>query len=221
MEKKVARHKALRRKYKHFAVALAGAAIMAGSTLHGIPFAKAAAAEDASTSSPVATEQTTLIHKPVKELIDDADVTVTDPSVAPEQSEKFDNNTVVAPDQRDKNKDDWDRGGGRGQRDDRNRHDRYDHEKWADRRETFAHRMEWYNDSLNKIQIYNNNENAVDIVMAAAADLGFDVNNDSFTLISQEGSQSVVNVVHDGNKFTVTVNRLARDKWMVSSVNPV
>jgi len=56
--------------------------------------------------------------------------------------------------------------------------------------------------------------------MAAAIDLGFDVDNDSFTLISQNGSQSVVNVVHEGNNFTVTVDQLANDNWMVSSVRP-
>ncbi|WP_094603104.1 hypothetical protein SPSIL_014160 [Sporomusa silvacetica DSM 10669] len=63
--------------------------------------------------------------------------------------------------------------------------------------------------------------NAVDIVMAAASDLGFDVNNDSFILTSQNGSQSIVTVVHDGINYNVTVDQLASGDWMISLVNQI
>jgi hypothetical protein len=196
MEKKLAGRKTLRRKYKRYAAALAGATIMAGASLHGIPFANASAAENPSTSPPVTTEQKALINKDAKKPLAETDVSATD--------------KLANKDHRDTSKD---------KRDQRN--DRYSHEKWYNRGETFAHRMRWYNESLNKIQIYNINANAVDIVMAAANDLGFDVNNDSFTLVSRSGSQSVVSVVHDGNNYNVTVNQLANGNWIVSLVNQI
>ena len=97
--------------------------------------------------------------------------------------------------------------------------DRYTHEKWFDRGETFAHRMKWYNESQHKIKIFINNSSAVDIVMAAAPNLGFDVSNDTFNLISSNGSQSVVRVVHNGETYNITVDQLANGNWLVSSVN--
>lgn len=218
MEKKLSKHLTRRRKYKHYAAALAGAAIMAGTSLHGIHFTKASAAENQSTSPTVTAGQTTLIDKDAKKLLDETDVAAKEPSA----NRDSDDNTAATPDQRDKNKDDQhaDRGNQRYQRDWYD-HSRYEHERWADRRETFAHRMEWYNDSLNKIRIFYNNTNAVEIVMAVADDLGFDVINDVFTLISQSGSQSVVNVVHNGNNYNVTVDQLANGNWIVSFVNQI
>jgi hypothetical protein len=225
MLKKLAKRKMLRRKYKHYAAALAGAAIMAGTTLHGIPFARAAAADKPSTSPSAATEQTTLINKNTKKPLVETDTTVTDPSATPDQDDNSDNNTVATPDQHDKNKDD--RHNDREQRDKRDqRHDRYDqerykHERWADREQAFDQRMAWYNDSLNKIQLYNDNANPVDIVMTAADGLGFDVNNDTFSLMSQSGSQSIVRVVHNGNNYDITVDHLSNGSWLVSLVNQI
>lgn len=217
MEKKLARRKSLRRKYKRYAAVLAGAAIMAGTSLHGgIPFAKASAAENPSISPPVTTEQTTLANKDVKKPLIETEDSIPDPSVSQDQP---DTNKDERHDVRDRgNREDR---GDRGDRGDRRDEHRYGHERWFDRGETFAHRMQWYNDSLNKIQIFNNNANAVDIVMAAAANLGFDVNNDSFSLIGQNGSQSVVNVAHNGTNYHVTVNHLDNGNWMVSFVNQI
>ncbi|MBU2703199.1 hypothetical protein Ga0466249_004335 [Sporomusaceae bacterium BoRhaA] len=219
MEKKLTKRLKLRHKYKHYAAALAGAAIMAGTSLHGIPFTKAsAAAENPSASPTVTAGQTTLIDKDAKKLLDETDISATDSS----ENRDSDNNKVATPDQRDKNKDDQhadrDRGDKQDQRDGYD-HSRYEHERWADRGRAFDQRITWYNDSSNKIQIYNDTANPVDIVKAAAIDLGFDVNNDSFTLISQNGSQSIVNVVHNGNNYNVTVDQLANGNWTVSSVN--
>ena len=45
MERKTAKRKLLRRKYKRYVAAVAGAAVMAGAVLPGIPVAKAAASE--------------------------------------------------------------------------------------------------------------------------------------------------------------------------------
>lgn len=182
---------AKRKMLRRKAAALAGVTIMAGASLHGIALTKASAAENPSTSPPVTTEQTTQTKKDVKKPLPVADASTTDPS------EKRD--------QRDTNKD--------------KRDDRYAHEKWFDRSEKFSHRMQWYNDSQNKIKIFINNASAVDIVMAAAPNLGFDVKNDTFTLISHSGSQSVVSVVHNGENYNITVDHLANGNWLVSSVN--
>jgi len=191
MEKKLAKRKMLRRK----AAALAGVTIMAGASLHGIALTKASAAENPSTSPSVTTEQTAETNKDIKKPLPETGISATDPSAKQDQRDK----------DRDKDRD--------------RRDDRYFHEKWFDRGETFAHRMKWYNDSQNKIKIFINNASAVDIVMTAAPNLGFDVDNDTFTLISSNGSQSVVRIIHNGETYNITVDQLANGNWLVSSVN--
>jgi len=81
--------------------------------------------------------------------------------------------------------------------------------------------MHWYNDSLNKIQIYFNNATPIDIVMAAADNLGFDVDNDTFTLIRQSDSQSIVRVVHNGINYDITVDHLSNGNWQLTLVDEV
>jgi hypothetical protein len=182
---------AKRKMLRRKAAALAGVTIMAGASLHGIALPKASAAENPSTSPSITTEQTAQTDNNVKKPLPDTDVSAKDPS--------------AKQDQRDTNKD--------------NRNDRYTHEKWYDRGETFAHRMKWYNDSRHKIRIFINNASAIDIVRTAAPNLGFDVDNDTFTLISSNGSQSIVRVVHNGETYNITVDQLADGNWLVSSVN--
>jgi hypothetical protein len=63
MERKSAKRKMLRRKYKHYAAAVASAAILTGAALPGIPVAKALAAEGITTSPPISSEQTTMVNK--------------------------------------------------------------------------------------------------------------------------------------------------------------
>jgi len=201
MEKKLAKRKMLRRK----AAALAGVTIMAGASLHGIALPKASAAENPSTSPPITTEQTAETSKNIKKPLPETDVSAADPSATQDQRDKV----------KDKDKD-KDRDRDRNKRD-----DRYSHERWFDRGETFAHRMKWYNDSQNKIKIFINNASAVDIVMKAAPNLGFDVDYDTFTLISSNGSQSIVRVIHNGETYNITVDQLANGNWLVSSVNLV
>lgn len=223
MEKKLGKRMMLRRKYKRYAAALAGAAIMAGTTLHGIPVAKAAATETPAPAPSVAGDPTTPIDKDAKKPITDPDTTVTDPAGTANQEDSSDNKTVSAPGQRD-NRDDrqndqerWDKGDrahGRYHYD----HERYKHERWADRGYAFDLRIEWYNDSANKIQMYYTDANPVDIVIAAADILGFDPNEDAFSLLSQMGSQSIVRVVHNGNNYDVTVQSLADGNWLISFV---
>lgn len=199
MEKKLSKRKMLSRK----AAALAGVTIMAGASLHGIALPKASAAENPSTSPPAITDQTTQTKKDVKKPLPETDVSAADPSAKQNQLDKDKGRGNDSDKDRDKDK----------------RDDRYRHEKWFDRDKPFAHRMRWYNDSHNKINIYIDNASAVNIVMAAAPNLGFDAYNDTFTLISHSGSQSVVRVDHNGVSYNITVDRLANGNWLVSSVN--
>ncbi|MEN6567999.1 MAG: hypothetical protein ABFC57_17075 [Veillonellales bacterium] len=223
MEKKLGKQMMLRRKYKRYAAALAGAAIMAGTTLHGIPVAKAAATETPAPSPSVAGDPTAPIDKDIKKPIAEPDTTVTDPAAATDQEDSSDNNKVPAPDQRD-NRDGWQNDQSRWDKGDRDHgrhhydHERYKHERWADQGYSFAQRIEWYNDSQNKIQVYYADANSVDIVIAAADILGFDPNEDTFSLLSQMGSQSIVRVVHNGNNYDVTVQNLLDGNWLISYV---
>lgn len=63
MTQKIAKRKSLRRKYKRYAAAVAGAAILTGAALPGIPAVKALAAEHPGTPSSIRTEQSTSINK--------------------------------------------------------------------------------------------------------------------------------------------------------------
>ena len=208
MEKKLAKRKKLNRKYKHAAAALAGVAIMAGTAFHGIPNATAEAAVKP-LIPPTTTEQTTAVDKDTK-----------NPVVEPSTT-----SPAVTPDKADRNKDDQrahqDRGDKRDTKNDRYDHRQYEHERWADRGQRFEQRMGWYNDSLNKIQIYYNNASPIDIVKAASDTLGFDVNKDTFTLTSQNGSQSIVRVAHNGTNYDVTVDHLSNGNWQLTMVNVV
>lgn len=62
MEKKSTRRKFLRRKYKRYAAAVAGAALISGAALHGFPTPKAFAAENPTPSPPTSLEQKTSIE---------------------------------------------------------------------------------------------------------------------------------------------------------------
>lgn len=212
MEKKIAKRKSTRRKYKHYVAALAGAAIMAGATFHGMPSAKVLAAENTSTSSPIIAGQgavTTQDTQPIVQVDPSAREQVTN-------TDKHDKDKDKDKDRdRDRQEDQWNQQGHRGDRGDWYNRDRFE------RRAAFLHRMERYNERLDKIQISYNTTDPLDIVRSAATALGFDVNTDTFTLLSHNGTQSIVTVIHNGNSYNVTVDQLATNNWRISIVNPI
>jgi hypothetical protein len=63
MEKRLAKRKSLRRKFKRYAAAVLGTAIMTGAALPGMPAFSQALASEAPTSPPIQNEQTTTIDK--------------------------------------------------------------------------------------------------------------------------------------------------------------
>ena len=69
MKKIIAKCKTRRRKYKHYAAVLAGAAIMAGTALPGIPISKVSAAEIPVTSPPITTEQSATANNDQQSLV--------------------------------------------------------------------------------------------------------------------------------------------------------
>lgn len=219
MEKKLAKRKTTRRKYKHYVAALAGAAIMAGVTFHGgMPLAKVSAAESTSTSSPVTAGQGPIVNPDTQQPIVQADPVAEGQVTNTDRHDKEDN--------KDKNGD-KDKHGDQDRRQEQwNRRHRDDGGAWYhrdrfERRAAFMHRMERYNARLDKIHISYDTTNPVDIVRSAATELGFDVNNDTFTLLNQTGTQSIITVIHNGNSYNVTVDHLANNDWRISVVNPI
>lgn len=211
MEKRVARRKMLRRKYKHYVAALAGAAIMAGATWHGTPITKASAAENATTPSPVIVGQGPLVAEDSQSPVIQADPAPRD------VKDKDDNKGKDNDRQRERlDKRDWS-----DERFERFRHHHHHHRDRFERWSAFVHRMERYNEQMDKIQIVGNLVNPVEVVRLAAPEIGFDVTNDTFTLLSQSGTQSIVTVIHNGNSYNVTVDQLANGNWRVSVVNPL
>lgn len=199
MEKKLGKRKLLRRKYKHYVAALAGAAIMAGA-LHGAPLAKVSAAENPATPSAVTVGQGLLTIPDTT-----SPIVVTDPSAEKQVVQGKDNDQSQRTDKREH----WG-----------NRHDRHDRHRFEWRR-VFVHRMERYNELANKIQIASTTNNPVDVVRMAAADLGFNVYKDTFSLLSQNGTQSIVTVIHHGHSYNVTIDQLANGNWRISFINPL
>jgi hypothetical protein len=65
----------------------------------------------------------------------------------------------------------------------------------------------------------NTKQTPVEVVKSDASELGFDANNDTFTLISENQNTAIVQVLHDGNDYDVTLVRSANGQWIVSSMN--
>lgn len=103
-----------------------------------------------------------------------------------------------------------------------NRYDREDQEHHFHRMRDFArNRMEVYRNWQSSNQIDASIDNPVDVVKAVADVLGFDVNNDTFTLIDQSDVQAIVQVVHNGNTYNITVEHPSNQTWTVTSMTPI
>ncbi|WP_312560292.1 hypothetical protein [Anaerospora sp.] len=204
MEKTSTRRK-LRRKYKRYAAAVAGAAILTGAALPGVPVAKALAAENPYTPSNK-TEQTTMIdkdtQKPVKKV------------VAEKESTK---------DRRDY-RDSWrDR--------DRDRNNGWHEHKyswpsadenqgWYENGRIYYRSDNYRNYSSDRYGYSHYLSSPVDAVKASAANYGFSRYNDSFTTISQSTNSATVQVTKNstGKRFLVNLERDSNRDWHIISV---
>jgi len=64
----------------------------------------------------------------------------------------------------------------------------------------------------------NSQKSPVEVVKSCASELGFNVRNDTFTLVSQNQNTAVVQVLHDGNSYDVTLTKSNNGAWVVLSV---
>lgn len=136
--------------------------------------------------------------------------------------------TVYAADTVIMNGSGWDQQRDTDQRHDRNNdrddqdHYYYKHHYYRLGKSDFArYHMEIYRDWQSRNQIDTSIENPVDVVMSVADVLGFDTNNDTFNLISQNDLQAVVQVIHNGNTYNITVDHPSDSSWIVTSMIPV
>lgn len=93
--------------------------------------------------------------------------------------------------------------------------DRANYRRWD--RGAFNRHMAMYREWLMAHQAAVVDQSPVTAVMSAAGVLGFDVNSDTFTLVSQNASQAVVQVTHDGGTFSITLNN-ANGVWTVAEM---
>jgi len=64
----------------------------------------------------------------------------------------------------------------------------------------------------------NFQKSPVEVVKSCASELGFNVRNDTFTLVSQNQNTAIVQVLHDGNSYDVTLTKSGNGAWVVLSV---
>jgi Ni/Co efflux regulator RcnB len=122
----------------------------------------------------------------------------------------------------------WDQHHNTDQRHDRDKHDdrddqdHYKHHFYRMSNSDFArYHMEIYQDWRSRNQIDVSIENPVDVVIAVADVLGFDANNDTFNLVSQNDLQAIVQVIHNGNTYNITVDHPYDSSWIVTAMTPV
>lgn len=209
MEKSSTRRK-FRRKYKRYAAAVAGAAILTGAALPGVPVAKALAAENPYAPN-VKSEQTTSIDKDTQKSVK---------KVVAEKEWSKDRKDRDS--WRDRDRDSW--------------RDRDRNNGWHEHKYSWPSADEnqgWYENG----RIYYRSDNyrnydsdrygyahylssPVDVVKASAANYGFSRYNDAFTVISQSSNTATVQVTKNstGNRFLVYLERDSYREWHIISV---
>jgi len=187
MKRILAKSKTLPHRYKRYAAVLAGAAIMAGTALPGIPPSKVAASESPATSPLVTTEQNALIDNdyqpPIKQLLAD----------------KTDSIRIL----RDKlnngwheHTDGWPSSG--------------DTQGWVENGHTY------YRNDNDRADEYNNTlSSPVAFVTQYATLYGFDPDKDIFTLLRESNIEATVQVIkHDtGQRFKIDLEN--HQDWRV------
>lgn len=203
MERKSARRK-FRRKYKRYAAAVAGAAILTGVALPGIPVAKALAAENPFTPQNK-TEQTTMIDKdtqnPVKKLV-----------ASKEWAGK--ERTTERTRDRDRDNNGWhEHGHGSWPSAD-------DNQGWYENGRIYYRSDNYRYNDYDRYSSVNYLSNAVEIMKANAAKYGFDRYNDSFTLLSQSGNTATIQITKNstGQRFIVSLERNYDRDWQIVAV---
>jgi hypothetical protein len=206
MERKLTKRK-IRPKFKRYAAAVAGAAILAGAGagLPGVPVARAMAADHSLTA-----------------------VQTSDGSYTTEKSNSSDKSERHRYDDRDQHSD-RDRHGDRDQYNDRGWHEH--NNSWpssGDNRGWYENgRIHYLNDnSSNDYSSYGNVHylsNPVDFVKHYAAQYNFDRYRDSFTILSQSSTTATVQVRKQdtGQQFRVDLESNNNGNWIVVAVRGI
>ena len=193
MERKISKRKMLRRKYKRYAAAIAGAAIMTGAAIPGIPVAKTLAAENPSPSPSPTIEQTTTIDKN-----DQTSVT----PVTAQLWHKLKNgwhehvNSWPSPNETQS--------------------------LYKDGHIYYRSNSDRYNDQ-NRYEYTNYVNSAVEYTQSYAWKYGFDQDLDSFSLLFQANNEATVQIIkHDtGQRFKINLERNQDGDWMVVSIRGI
>lgn len=217
MDKKSAKHKMLRRKYKRYAAAVAGAAIMAGASLPGLPVVSAAAT--GSTDSP-AVSKTSIVDRsqqPVKK-------------VATKSSKDTKSNKSTSPGRgwhqhkyswpgSDENRGWVDENGRIYYRSDNYRnYDRYNGHYYRD------HDNYWrYSGNYSGNYSGYSTISPVDFAKTYASRYGFNRNQDSFTLVSQTNYSATVLVQKSdtGKQYIMDMERDNYRSWQIVAVRGI
>lgn len=193
MERKSAKRKQLshhfRRKYKRYAAALAGAAIMTGAALPGIPVAQAFAAESPSASpAPAATYST-----------QDKDTKTTVKKVYAERYRDRDRNGPP----------------GRGWHEHNHSWPSSDENQawYQDGRIYYRSDSNHYRSNY----AYTSASNPVTVIKEAASLYGFNRYTDSFTLLSRTSNRAIVEVIKNdtGKIFNMVLERNNNGDWRI------
>lgn len=187
MKKILAKSKTLRHRYKRYAAVLAGAAIMAGTPLVGIPISKAAASEAPIPSPLVTTDQSTTVVDTDKQIIADK----TDPINRLGRQLKAGWHEHL---------DGWPSSG--------------DTQGWSENGHIYYRND---NDRADEYNNNNNNtlSNPVDFVIQYASLYGFDSNNDMFSLVSKSNHEATVQIIKSDTRQRFKIELENHQDWRV------
>jgi hypothetical protein len=194
MDKKSLKSKLLRRKYKRYAAAVAGAAIMAGAALPGLPIVSAASAESPVTSPPPIALKSTLFNqdseKPVKQ-------------VTAEKREK----SSKPP--------------GRGWHEHNHSWPGSDENQgWVENGKIYYRSDNYRNNSWSYANSWSS---PISYFKDYAANYGFDRYRDSFTLLSQSNNSATILVkkTTTGKQYIVELDRDSYHDWEIAAVRGI
>ncbi len=228
MDKKTASKKALRRRYKRYAAALAGAAIMTGAALPGLGAATAAAHSPFTAPSPITLRDT------LPQLDEQKTVKKVTASKTAKNTNKTDRTDRNGPPGRgwhehkyswpgSNENQGWYENGRIYYRSDNSRSGSHYDSRYDNR---YSNHYDSRYDSR-----YNNHaryysyaaSGPVDFVKEQASKYGFDRNKDSFTLVSQSSNSATVLVKKDttGKSYIVKIERETQRNWYVASVQSI
>lgn len=192
MEKQASGRKLLRRKYKRYAAAVAGAAILTGAALPGIPVAKAAAAERATASSPVKYEYSQKVHRDKDR--DDGPL---------RGSRWYD---------RYESRSDWHQHRHSWPSSDENR-------GWVDKDGRIYYRSDTSR-LYDRYVYYGEERNPLEVVRSYAANYGFDRDRDTFRIIALSSRKATVQVTKNntGERYIVSMERSYNHGWSIVAI---